>query len=448
MASFSCSKCRLPISLSPELANPSPTTYDLLRSASATPRPRSAHKAYPSSRESYLHDALTDSAATITSDSPPQSRLARPDSSTRRNGADSFVLLSQPEESGNSFGPGDSLSQNLENQRKLFDLLSEHSDIDHPLCNDCTEAMIQAMNKTMAELERDRKAYISYLNKAKGELPSREDHISAEAELEDLRHQEREALAELRMVEQERADMLVDLAQLEKENAALDEEEAEFWHDRNKFAAEVEAFKQERDSINLRYEHDAKQLERLQKTNVYNDTFNIGHDGNFGTINGLRLGRLPNHPVSWDEINAAWGLTILLLQTMAEKLEFTFRGYVLHPMGSTSRIEKVDLVNDDSTKSTSLELFGTTEINPLKLFQRNSFDKAMIAFLECLRQLGDFAETKDSSVVMPYKIDKDKISDACIRTAFNQDEGWTRALKFCLTNCKWILAVVAKTTKV
>jgi len=38
-------------------------------------------------------------------------------------------------------------------------------------------------------------------------------------------------------------------------------------------------------------------LEKLERTNVYNDAFCIGHDGVFGTINGLRLGRVPGVPV-------------------------------------------------------------------------------------------------------------------------------------------------------
>ena len=59
-------------------------------------------------------------------------------------------------------------------------------------------------------------------------------------------------------------------------------------------------------------------LTRLQATNVYNDVFNIWHDGPFGTISGFRLGRTNNCPVEWDEINAAWGQAVLLLHTMAQ----------------------------------------------------------------------------------------------------------------------------------
>jgi len=89
----------------------------------------------------------------------------------------------------------------------------------------------------------------------------------------------------------------------------------------------------------------------LKKTNLYNDAFHIWHDGHFGTINGFRLGDLPSRQVRslgvahspltdpawhlltatdrhfqvpWDEINAAWGQAVLLLYTIAKKLNFKF----------------------------------------------------------------------------------------------------------------------------
>lgn len=40
------------------------------------------------------------------------------------------------------------------------------------------------------------------------------------------------------------------------------------------------------------------QLDRLTKMNAFNSAFHIWHNGHFGTINGFRLGRLPNVPVS------------------------------------------------------------------------------------------------------------------------------------------------------
>ena len=68
----------------------------------------------------------------------------------------------------------------------------------------------------------------------------------------------------------------------------------------------------------LQMENSAAHLKRLQQTNVYHDVFRIWHEGPFGTIGGFRLGRTSEAPVEWDEINAAWGQTVLLLKTMAQ----------------------------------------------------------------------------------------------------------------------------------
>ena len=40
-----------------------------------------------------------------------------------------------------------------------------------------------------------------------------------------------------------------------------------------------------------------------------------------------------------------------------------------------------------------------------------------------------------------YPIKGDKIGGISIRYQFNDDELWTRAAKFMLTNCKWLIAI-------
>jgi beclin 1 len=152
---------------------------------------------------------------------------------------------------------------------------------------------------------------------------------------------------------------------------------------------------------------------------------------------------MPPVQVEWIEINAAWGQTLLLLATIAEKLNFTFDGYRLKPMGSTSRIEKLEPSTSSSStepKATSLELFSSGDLPIGRMFMHRKFDMAMVAFLECLRQLAEFVEQRDPTIKLPYKIVKDKIDDSCIRLAFNQDDIWTRACKCTLTCVKFLLA--------
>lgn len=72
-----------------------------------------------------------------------------------------------------------------------------------------------------------------------------------------------------------------------------------------------------------------------------NDIINR-HSGQFGTINNFRLGRLPNIPVEWSEINAAWGQAALLLYSLAKKIDLTFQRYKLVPYGNHSFLESLE----------------------------------------------------------------------------------------------------------
>ena len=82
--------------------------------------------------------------------------------------------------------------------------------------------------------------------------------------------------------------------------------------------------------------HCEAELARLAAFDVFSDAFAIGGDGLFGTINGLRLGRLPAVAVEWAEINGALGQVVLLLCTLARAHSLTFSSYALVPMGSVS----------------------------------------------------------------------------------------------------------------
>ena len=114
-------------------------------------------------------------------------------------------------------------------------------------------------------------------------------------------------------------------------------------------------------------------------------------------------------------------------------------------MGSASRIEKVESHHGEQTRVSSLELFSSGDLPLARMFVHRKFDHAMVAFLDCLRQMGEYVESQDSNVKMPYTINKDKIGDACIRLAFKQDEAWTKACKYTLTCAKFLLAYASNT---
>lgn len=376
------------------------------------------------------------------------------------------------------------LSHPIESATRLFEILSSRSDIDHPICSECTELLLSSLQSRLAASTKERDAYIPFLKSLTNNLPSPSAVSAAQTALSATRAAESRAFAELLALEKEKASLDAELASLEAESRALDREEQSFWRSRNAFALTLTSFQNDRDALNAAYDHDAHQLERLQRTNVYNDTFCIGHDGFFGTINGLRLGRLPPpQNVDWAEINAAWGTACLLLATVADKLGFTFRGYKLKPMGSTSRIDKIEPLPQPSSpspsgfpspapsshpKTTSLDLFSSGDLPLGRMLLHRRLDAGMVAFLECVRQLGEFVElgphplstdrnrdrNRTSStgttgarggvggggIKLPYEIHKDRIGDTSIRLGVSQDEAWTRACKYALTCCKFLLA--------
>jgi beclin 1 len=347
-------------------------------------------------------------------------------------------------------------SYEMERIMKLFEILSARSDIDHPVCVECTDLLVEEMQKKLETANRERDIYVNYLKEIQADTLTDEEVRAQEEALKKAKADEAAALADLRKLEQEKATLDAELLVLEEESRTLDVEEEAFWRSRNDFATRLSTFQNERDSINSKFDHDSRLLEKLQRSNVYNDTFCISHDGTFATINGLRLGRLSAKPVDWPEINAAWGHALLLIVTVADKLSYRFDGYEPLPMGSTSKIIRFDPVSPTSSRLTShsappqppkkhvLELFSSGDM-PLGLtFMHRKFDVAMTAFLELVRQLGEHVRRQTArsgnELHMPYKIEGDRIGEVSIKLGIAQDDGWTKACKLTLTCCKFLLA--------
>ncbi|MCJ1478782.1 autophagy protein 6 [Lambiella insularis] len=501
---MNCQQCRTPLVLDPSLQDLNPAAFDLLVGSGAQPlQPRStpSRLPYPADRNEKLAQAAQHAQPPRFKHKLPQVQNATaPGAGPLNNPAMSFVMLTEsqlqppsiassnakggsvkelvasttPAKNGTPATPQQSLSHKIDYSTRLFEILSSRSDIDHPICTDCTDILLSQLQARLSASIKERDAYINFLKQLKNNVPTPAEVAEAEAELAAGKEREEKAFAELIALEKEKAKLANEISQLEIDSRALDEEEEGFWRAHNSLALTLSSFQEERDSLNAAYEHDAQQLERLQRTNVYNDTFCIGHDGNFGTINGLRLGRLPPpNNIEWAEINAAWGTTALLLATVADRLGFFFRGYRIRPMGSTSHIDRIEYSQSPSAPSlshsskvttgpsanpgsraqqpkvTSLELFSSGDLPLGKTILHRRFNDAMVAFLDCLWQLGEYVKNDEQQTMrsqqaeglkLPYKIERDKIHGVSIKLGISQDEAWTHACKYTLTCCKFLLA--------
>ncbi|KAL1882121.1 hypothetical protein VTK73DRAFT_2212 [Phialemonium thermophilum] len=479
-----CQKCRIPLKLDNSLEDLNPAAYDLLVATHSQQPAQSLRSKHPSHPQYEARKALLDQVSQRAGQPTfkRQSPSVKAGAGLRDSFAMSFVLLTESQvdlppqltrvaqpcqnatpqaygvaEEGQSIDGDATKSREMQRITKLFEILSARSDIDHPICVECTELLVEEMQKKLENASRERDAYVNVLKELQAEVPTDEELRAQQQALEKAKKEEFAAVEELRRLEDAKVGLDAELLTLEAESRRLDGEEESFWRDRNAFASKLAEFQNERDSINSKFDHDSQLLEKLQRSNVYNDTFCISHDGTFATINGLRLGRLSNNPVDWPEINAAWGHALLLLVTVADKLGYKFEGYEPQPMGSTSKIIRYDPPSPSSSrlgglrtapppapKKHVLELYSSGDM-PLGLtFMHRKFDSAMVAFLELVRQLGAHvrAQTATSGhpLSLPYRIEGDKIGDVSIKLGIAQDDGWTKACKLTLTCCKFLLA--------
>ncbi|XP_065860218.1 beclin-1-like protein isoform X2 [Euphorbia lathyris] len=319
--------------------------------------------------------------------------------------------------------------------KRAFELATTQTQVEQPLCLECMKVLSDKLDKEVEDINRDIEAYEACLERLEGEsrdVLSEADFLKEKLKIEE---EERKLQSVIEEIEKQNADVNAELKSLELKSVRLKELEERYWQEFKNFQFQLISHQEERDAILAKIEVSQAHLELLKQTNVLNDVFPIHHDGEFGTINNFRLGRLPKILVEWDEINAAWGQACLLLHTMCQyfKPKFQYRIKMI-PMGSYPRIMDVN--------NSVYDLFG-----PVNLFWSTRYDKAMTLFLTCLKDFADFAYMKDQEnnippekrFKLPYKIENDKVENHSITQSFNKQENWTKALKYTLCNLKWAL---------
>ncbi|KAK1160395.1 beclin-1 isoform X1 [Acipenser oxyrinchus oxyrinchus] len=352
--------------------------------------------------------------------------------------ANSFTLIGEASDGGTM----ENLSRRLKVTSDLFDIMSGQTDVDHPLCEECTDTLLDHLDTQLNITENECQNYKNCLELL-AHMTEEEEEETLLGELKDLSTEEEHLIQELENIEAARKRVAEDLARSRADTERLDQEELQYQKEYSEFKRQQLELDDELKSVENQMRYAQIQLDKLKKTNVFNATFHIWHSGQFGTINNFRLGRLPSVPVEWNEINAAWGQTVLLLHALANKMGLRFQRYRLVPYGNHSYLESL------TDKSKELPLYCS---GGLRFFWDNKFDHAMVAFLDCVQQFKEEVEKGDTGFCLPYRMDveKGKIEDTggsggsySIKTQFNSEEQWTKALKFMLTNLKWGLAWVS-----
>lgn len=318
---------------------------------------------------------------------------------------------------------------------QIMALASGQAETDHPVCSDCLGQVLKEVQRQIDQASDEHRVYSEAHSRLQEELGNLgvEDASVLEADIARLEAEERQLLTELQGFDREEEELVRELERHKQRDEKLRKEEADFWLSVAEYQLDLEETEGERAATASAIQYATAELNRLKRANVLNDMFHISQEGPFGTINNFRMGRLPDQQVPWEEINAAWGQACLLLDALMRKCGMPMTTYRLLPRGNYSEIQ----AGGDTLKlhyvSSGLSHF----------FSGRRFDQAMSAFLSCLKEVTRFLQRQLPSIKIPFKFEEgDKVGGFLVRMQFNQDERWTKALKFMLLDLKWIIGIV------
>eukprot|EP01063_Lacrimia_lanifica_P033587 TRINITY_DN6014_c0_g2_i1.p2 TRINITY_DN6014_c0_g2~~TRINITY_DN6014_c0_g2_i1.p2 ORF type:complete len:435 (+),score=147.16 TRINITY_DN6014_c0_g2_i1:108-1412(+) len=336
-----------------------------------------------------------------------------------------------------TFSEGMSPEQLQATASVLYQYAADHVGTNTPLCKECHDDVARGIHDQLKLMGADEAQY--------------ECHYRA------LMEGEGEELGALRGavgdLEKEEAELEGILAALEAEMRGLEGEAAEAAEARKATHARVDRFWRNTSALRVAEHFLSEELSAVHRqleitehskasagaANLLNETFNVWHDGHFGTINNLRLGRLPSRPVEQNEMNAAWGYAAQLLDRLLAVWDVVTTRYRVTPKGSFSTVTTV--VQPGMKKKEVYELYtGATG-----LWANTRHDHAIKGFACCVDELCRCVASHCPAQSIPFQQDEDRIHGLSVKQTANgqTEENWTRALKYMLLNLKWAVAMTA-----
>ncbi|TYZ59450.1 hypothetical protein PybrP1_012789 [[Pythium] brassicae (nom. inval.)] len=298
-----------------------------------------------------------------------------------------------------------------------------------PACKECVDSMLLQIDSQAERARSDKRSFAGYLHSAGSSM--RNEEIEQVNERINYYEEELAALQEnLALMEKERAEIHERQSSLSRDAAALAHEEALMWQELNELHFLDETFSDLRDGARATIDGIERQIASIQRINILADLFAISHNGPYATINSFRVGQVASAPVEWNEINAGLGEAALLLQTLANHIGLEFADFKIVPLGSFSKIVRFTNLRMEYS------LHGSDQDN----FAESHFNLGLGAWITCLRQLLAAVASADPTFRAPYKISKHAINGHSVLFLKNKQTEWTKALKYALTNLKWLLA--------
>jgi len=326
-----------------------------------------------------------------------------------------------------SFLPtGVSLEESMDLTTSLFLALNDvEGACESPICDFCLQKHIIAIEQTINQKEEEFHTLQHALNSLDAGCSSTE--TLNQSEVVEWEQAMKNGLNELKEIEEVQDLLQEDVDRLESAEKELKALIGEQWKEIEGFQLESSDMIEQISSFTTSVGRLQRDLDRLCTAFPLSDACYIWFDGPLGTINGLRLGRLPSQPVPWEEINAAWGWCAFLLSRLIEicsdNASVPWRPL---PMGSFSRM---------THSGQTAPLFRPQDGNPLgRIGWAGRQAQGACWFMNCLSHLAEDAQ--HAGLALPYIIDNDTIGGLSIRYTATKEAEWSTALKYLLTDLK------------
>jgi len=428
-----------------------------------------------------------------------------------------LIATALGQQSSNGFAPSAQDTSELESRilrgrvpmtyEAILELVPDEENVGAILCEDCLqfcEGYLRQRTLEVGEMLLGARQLVrsnSKLEAQKREAATTAAQDSSEEEIEALLLEQQELVKGIADLEQRQIELDEKSEKLDEEETDLAKMEDAYWREMNALRMLADVIGEKTDSLMNEVSDLKNHMKELTPIHAFNDAFFIWRDGDYGTINGFRLGQIvgrsrhhkpaappesENKPApGWEEVNTAWGLSAMLLNAIASSCNFELPGFQIEPIGARSVVKRFA-----TTKSTLKYLRTGYTVLPLYLdpektntmFDRvmkvakidavENFNAAMRCFLICLSWLCEAAITSESGKALQlsskmYKIDvpdenarqKGIPANSCTINGDSVDMNhlpfyperqippsdiehayrWTVALRHVLTNLKWLL---------
>ncbi|KZT42487.1 APG6-domain-containing protein [Sistotremastrum suecicum HHB10207 ss-3] len=243
---YVCQQCKQPLRIDPELVDLPPSAYGIIEGSVSQPNsPASRNVAGPKSAKSAKSATMSKAQAKqpVDSSGPGESFVLLRDSvihsTPKQRSSPQQSPRRLPNEGKTTSSPRSppaplpetqskvSLSHQIRSHTQLFNFLSSRTEIDHPLCAECTHVLLTSLTRQLEEMKKERDGYLAFekeIRKEK-ERESDADNAKIDSRIRELKSQEQGLVKELKQLDSDRLSLEKELQALELEEKLLEEEE-------------------------------------------------------------------------------------------------------------------------------------------------------------------------------------------------------------------------------